>query len=92
MTMPASDTSTSNEDNTHSSGWLHTFVTDLFQNERGEWDLSRVMWAMTVLGFLANAAYACFTSHQFNAQDFGLGAGAILAAGGAGAWMHGKAP
>lgn len=67
-------------------------ITDCFQNEAGEWDLSRLMWAVAVMGFLANAAYAVFTSHQFSAQDFGVGGAALLSGGGAGAWLHGKAP
>lgn len=66
-------------------------ITDCFQNEAGEWDLARIGWAALIAGFLCNAGMAVFSSHQFSAQDFGLGAAALLAGGGAGAWMHGKA-
>lgn len=67
-------------------------IEDCFQNEAGEWDLSRIMWAALVLGFICNAAVAVFSSHQFSAQDFGLGGAALLAGGGAGAMLHGKTP
>lgn len=60
-------------------------------NEANEWDLARIAWAAMIAGFLVNAGVAVFTSHQFSAQDFGLGAAALLAGGGAGTWMHGKA-
>lgn len=67
------------------------FITDCFQNEQNEWDLARVMWAVAILAFLANAGWAVFTSHQFSAQDFGVGGAALLGGGGCGAWLHGKA-
>lgn len=67
-------------------------IEDCFQNEAGEWDLSRIAWAATIAGFLANAAVAVITSHQFSAQDFGLGGAALLGGGGLGAMLHGKAP
>lgn len=67
-------------------------IDDCFKQSDGTWDLSRFMWAALAVAFLCNAAYAVFTSHQFGAQDFGIGAGALLGAGGAGVWAHGKAP
>lgn len=67
-------------------------VEDCFQNEAGEWDLARIGWASMIAGFLVNAGVAVFSSHQFSAQDFGLGAAAILGGGGLGAMWHGKAP
>ncbi len=67
-------------------------ITDCFQDEAGEWDLSRIAWACLIVAFICNAAWAVFKSHGFDAQNFGLGAGALLAGGGAGAMWHGKAP
>jgi len=62
-------------------------ITDCFQNEQNEWDISRIMWAVAVLTFLVSAAW-----HFTTAQDFGIGAGAVLGGGGLGAMWHGKAP
>lgn len=62
-------------------------IEDCFQNEKGEWDLSRILWAIVVVTFLLAASW-----HFSTAQDFGIGAGAVLGGGGIGAWMHGKAP
>lgn len=67
-------------------------IEDCFQNEKGEWDISRIAWAALIVAFICNAAWAVFTSHQFSAQDFGIGAAALLAGGGAGTMWHGKAP
>jgi hypothetical protein len=67
-------------------------ITDCFQNEANEWDISRIMWAITIVGFLINAGIAVFSSHQFSAQDFGLGGAALLGGGGLGTMWHGKAP
>ncbi len=67
-------------------------LSDCFQNEKDEWDISRIMWAALIIGFICNAAWAVFHSHQFDAQNFGIGAGALLGGGGAGTMWHGKAP
>lgn len=67
-------------------------IEDCFQDEKGEWDLSRIMWAAVIIGFMANAAVAVFASHQFSAQDFGLGGAALLGGGGLGTMLHGKTP
>lgn len=70
---------------------MKKLMSDLFQNGQNEWDIGRIVWAAVILGFLLNAAWAVYTSHQFSAQDFGLGGAALLAGGGAGALLHGKA-
>lgn len=67
-------------------------IEDCFQDGTGAWDVSRIMWAVAIGAFLANAAFAVFTSHQFGAQDFGVGAAALLGGGGVGTFFHGKTP
>lgn len=67
-------------------------VDDCFKQADGTWDLSRLMWAGLIVAFVCNAAWAVLQSHGFDAQNFGIGAGALLGAGGAGVWAHGKAP
>jgi len=71
---------------------VYKLLTDCFQDGQNAWDISRIMWAVTIIGFLANAGVAVFSSHQFSAQDFGLGGAALLGGGGLGTMFHGKAP
>lgn len=66
-------------------------IDDLFKDAQGLWDISRIAWAGMVVGFLANAAWAAWSSKTFNAQDFGVGAAALLAGGGFGVKQHSQA-
>lgn len=63
------------------------FLSDCFKQTDGTWDLSRIMWAVAVVTFLIAAAW-----HFTTAQDFGIGAGAVLGGGGLGTMLHGKSP
>lgn len=66
---------------------MNKFLSDCFKQSDGTWDLSRLMWAGVVVAFVVGALW-----HFTTAQDFGIGAGAVLGGGGLGAWAHGKAP
>lgn len=62
-------------------------IDDCFKQADGTWDLSRLMWAFVVVSFVVGALM-----HFSTAQDFGIGAGAVLGGGGLGVMAHGKAP
>lgn len=66
------------------------FTSDLFRNTDGKWDLSRVTVGMMVVTYIAQSAYALWKGQHFDWQSFGLGAGSLIAGGGAGVWMHNK--
>jgi hypothetical protein len=52
---------------------------------------ARVYWCLAALEFLGLAAWSVIAhGQQFNATDFGTGAGLILTAGGVGVWLTRK--
>lgn len=58
----------------------------LFEDANGVPDEARVMACLMVLGYLGNSAWAVIGNHQpFDAQQWGIGAGALAA--GIGAWF-----
>lgn len=46
-------------------------------------DLGRVLWAAGAITFMGTAVYAVWKGQPFAPQDYGIGLGAVLAAGGA---------
>lgn len=63
---------------------MDKFISDCFTNANGDWDIGRVLWAIAVLVFLALACIAVLLNKQtFDPQTFGIGLGAVMAAGGA---------
>lgn len=53
-------------------------------------DLGRVLWAKMSLVFCGASLYAIYNGQEFDASLFGIGAGAVLAAGGAGLAVKAK--
>lgn len=65
-------------------------IADLFQNG-GKWDLSRIITAAMAIAYIVEGGYALYRGQHFDWQAFGVGAGSIIAGGGAGIWMHSNA-
>lgn len=65
---------------------LKRFFLHLFTGlDNRTFDVARVLWAASVLTFLGLAiVHVAFNKQAFDAQNFGLGAGGVLAGGGAG--------
>lgn len=64
---------------------MNKVIKDLFTSLDGEsFDIGRVLWAFGVITFLCLSAYTViWQGKAFAMQDFGIGIGATLAAGGA---------
>jgi len=64
-------------------------VQDIFQTQ-GKWDPAKLGWMASVAGFLGLAGVAVIVhKNPFVAQDYGIGAGALLGGGGLGSFAHG---
>lgn len=64
---------------------LKTLVSHCLTGIDGEtYDPARVYLALAVAGFLAATLYAIYKGQAFDAQAYGIGFGALLAAGGLG--------
>lgn len=58
---------------------------EMFSDAQGILDEARIAAFLIVLAFVVSTVYAVYTSRVFNAQEFGIGAGAMAA--GIGAWF-----
>jgi hypothetical protein len=71
---------------------LRQFIKHLLtENDNATYDTGRVLWAAGVVVFLYLAVYVTITKDEptFDFQAFGIGFGAVLAAGGGMvAWMR----
>ncbi len=69
--------------------FVNKFIKDLVTVANGtDFDIGRVLWLITVIMFLGLAGWAVIHNHQIlDFANFGLGAGAVLAGGGAGLGM-----
>ncbi|MGH8280693.1 MAG: amino acid ABC transporter substrate-binding protein [Gammaproteobacteria bacterium] len=65
---------------------------DMFYQNDGTLDLSRVLMTVLVLAYIGQSAYALIRGQAFDWQSFGVGGGALLGGSGAGVWLHGRAP
>lgn len=54
------------------------------------YDPARVLWIAVSCAFVILAAYSVLHGNPFNAQDYGVGGGAILGGGGAGVGFKAK--
>lgn len=64
---------------------LPAIIKDCLTGKDGQtYDPARVYLAAGVASFLALAFYTVFKTHTFDYQSFGIGFGAVLAAGGLG--------
>lgn len=64
---------------------------DCFTGRDNEtFDIGRILWALSVIIFLALAVWDVPMTHDFNPLDFGGGLGAVLAAGGAAIGLKSK--
>lgn len=54
------------------------------------WDLGRILWAKVSLVYCALTSYHAVKTGNLNAQDWAIGAGAILASGGGALGMKAK--
>jgi hypothetical protein len=67
------------------------FLKDILTGIDGEsYDVGRVLWALSVLIGLGLSVYSTVFKVAFDLQQYGIGAGALLAAGGAGLWAKAK--
>lgn len=67
------------------------FLNDLFtEADNATFDMKRLLWAVGVVTGLGFQGYAIFKGQTFSIQDFGIGLGAMLAAGGAALSMNAK--
>ena len=70
---------------------INKVIKDCLTGIDGEtYDPARIYLAAGVAVFLGNAVLALIHGQTWNAQDFGLGFGALLAAGGAGIALKAK--
>jgi len=69
--------------------FINKFVKDLVTVANGtDFDVGRVLWLLTVVVFLGLAVFAVVKNHQvLDFANFGIGAGGVLAGGGAGLGM-----
>lgn len=65
-----------------------TKLSQLLTDDEGQHDLGFVLWA---LGSVVFMVLACINYGKFDAQQFGIGFGAVLGAGGAMTWLRSKA-
>jgi hypothetical protein len=64
---------------------------DLLTGKDGEsYDVGRVLWFMLGLAFIAFTAYDLITNHHFDAANFGMNSGTLLAGGGVGIGLKAK--
>ena len=61
-----------------------------FESPPGKIDLSRVVMVGMALAYIVQSGYSIWRGQHFDWQAFGIGAGAIMAGGGAGVMMHGR--
>ncbi len=63
---------------------MNKFVQDIFTEKDGvSWSMARVGWGMSLLTFLALAIWdVTVQKSHFDMQSFGIGLGAVIAAGG----------
>src|SRR5512135_93360 len=61
------------------------WINKLFCDANGVPDDARVAAFLLVLAFIGNSIYATVTGHTFDAQQFGVGSGALAA--GIGGWF-----
>ena len=68
------------------------FVKECFTEADNEtWDIGRVLWVMGTLTYIIVSAHAGWLHpDHWDMQSFGVGLGAVLAAGGGMIWMKGK--
>jgi hypothetical protein len=68
------------------------FVNDLLTGiDNQTFDIARVLWAVTVVTFLVLSCWNVVETKQpFDYQQFGIGAGLVLAGGGAGVALKGR--
>lgn len=67
-------------------------LNDLFtEADNQTFDMKRLLWSVGVVSGLGFQGYAIFKGQTFSIQDFGIGLGAMLAAGGAALSMNRKA-
>lgn len=64
---------------------MFAFIKSGFTTSAGELDDARVSAFMVVLTFIGNSILSVYHGAPFDAQQFGIGAGALFA--GAGAWF-----
>lgn len=71
---------------------LRNFLKHLFTGiDNHTFDIARVLWFVSVMTFLALAVWHVVINKQgFDASNFGLGAGGMLAGGGAGLGLKGN--
>ena len=65
--------------------WLKELLTD----DANQYDIGFIWWSAGVVVFLA---LALVNYSRFDAQQFGIGFGAVLAAGGAMSWLRDRVP
>ena len=71
---------------------MKQFFKDMVTTKDGEsFDVGRVLWIISVFTFLGLAGWDVVMNHaRFNMQDFGVGIGMTLAAGGAALMLKAK--
>lgn len=62
----------------------------VFESPPGRIDLSRIIMLTMAVAYVCQSGYAIWRGQHFDWQSFGIGAGAIMAGGGAGVLMHGR--
>ena len=64
-------------------------IQDTLQTQ-GKWDPAKIIWLSSAVGFLGLAGVSViWHRNPFVAQDYGIGAGALLGGGGLGSFAHG---
>lgn len=61
------------------------WIKRLFEDANGVPDDARVNAFLLVVGFIGSSLWSVYAGHEFKAQDWGIGAGALAA--GIGGWF-----
>ena len=67
------------------------WLSQMFKQADGTWDISRVLMAVATLGYLGQGCWAVTKGQAFDWQGAGIGLGAVVGGTGAGVMMHSKA-
>lgn len=62
-----------------------TWFKDTITDDAGQYDIGFILWLVGGVVFLG---LACANWQRFDAQQYGIGFGAVLAAGGAMSWLR----
>lgn len=58
---------------------MKAFLKEVLSNNDGQWDDGRITAFLLILTFILNSIYALYLQQLWSPQNFGIGAGALVA-------------